>query len=147
MVDLASLKYAKGSVSKKKRIGRGQGSGTGGTSGRGHKGQRSRSGSKRRPWFEGGQMPLQRRVPKRGFTNIFKKEYQIVNLQDLEKIKKANEVTPEVLFDNGMIRKKEEQVKILGQGELKQAMNVSAHAFSKSAKEKIEKAGGKVITI
>ena len=147
MVDLASLKYAKGSVSKKKRIGRGQGSGTGGTSGRGHKGQRSRSGSKRRPWFEGGQMPLQRRLPKRGFTNIFKKEYQIVNLQDLEKINKAKEVTPEVLFDNGMIRKKEEQVKILGQGELKQAMNVSAHAFSESAKEKIEKAGGKVITI
>ena len=147
MVDLASLKYAKGSVSKKKRIGRGQGSGTGGTSGRGHKGQLSRSGSKRRPWFEGGQMPLQRRLPKRGFTNIFKKEYQIVNLQDLEKINKAKEVTPEVLFDNGMIRKKEEQVKILGQGELKQAMNVSAHAFSESAKEKIEKAGGKVITI
>jgi len=146
-VDLASLKYAKGSVSKKKRIGRGQGSGTGGTSGRGHKGQLSRSGSKRRPWFEGGQMPLQRRLPKRGFTNIFKKEYQIVNLQDLEKINKAKEVTPEVLFDNGMIRKKDEQVKILGQGELKQAMNISAHAFSESAKEKIEKAGGKVITI
>lgn len=146
-MDLASLKYAKGSVSKKKRIGRGQGSGTGGTSGRGHKGQLSRSGSKRRPWFEGGQMPLQRRLPKRGFTNIFKKEYQIVNLQDLEKINKAKEVTPEVLFDNGMIRKKDEQVKILGQGELKQAMNISAHAFSESAKEKIEKAGGKVITI
>ncbi len=91
-MDLGSLKYARGSVRKKKRIGRGQGSGSGGTSGRGENGQRSRSGSKKRAWFEGGQMPLQRRLPKRGFTNIFRKEFQLVNLRDLERIDKATEI-------------------------------------------------------
>ncbi len=146
-MDLGSLKYAPGSVKKKKRIGRGQGSGTGKTAGKGHKGQRSRSGSKIRPWFEGGQMPLQRRVPKRGFTNIFKKQFQIVNLKDLERVKKAQAITPEVLFDSGVINKKNIPVKILGEGDLKKAMDVSAHAFSVSAKEKIEKSGGKVVVL
>ena len=146
-MDLGSLKYAPGSVKKKKRIGRGQGSGTGKTAGKGHKGQRSRSGSKIRPWFEGGQMPLQRRVPKRGFTNIFKKQFQIVNLKDLDRIKKAQAITPEVLFDSGVINKKNIPVKILGEGDLKKAMDISAHAFSASAKEKIEKSGGKVVVL
>ena len=146
-MDLGSLKYAPGSVKKKKRIGRGQGSGTGKTAGKGHQGQRSRSGSKIRPWFEGGQMPLQRRVPKRGFTNIFKKQFQIVNLKDLDRIKKAQAITPEVLFDSGVINKKNIPVKILGEGDLKKAMDISAHAFSASAKEKIEKSGGKVVVL
>jgi len=146
-MDLGSLKYAPGSVRKKKRIGRGQGSGSGKTAGKGHKGQRSRSGSKIRPWFEGGQMPLQRRVPKRGFTNIFKKKFQIVNLKDLDRVEKAKAISPEVLFDSGVINKKNIPVKILGNGELKKAMDVSAHAFSASAKEKIEKSGGKVVVL
>ena len=146
-MDLGSLKYAPGSVRKKKRIGRGQGSGLGKTAGKGHKGQRSRSGSKIRPWFEGGQMPLQRRVPKRGFTNIFKKKFQVVNLKDLDRVKKAKAITPEVLFDSGMISKKNIPVKILGEGELKKAIDVSAHSFSASAKEKIEKSGGKIVLL
>lgn len=146
-MDLGTLKSAAGSVRKRKRIGRGKGSGFGGTAGRGHKGQRSRSGSKKRAWFEGGQMPLQRRLPKRGFTNIFRKEYQIVNLRDLDKLDKSADITPEVLYEAGRIRKRNSRVKILGQGELKKALNVSAHAFSASAREKIEKAGGKVIIV
>ena len=143
-MDLGSLKYAPGSVRKRKRLGRGQGSGSGGTSGRGHKGQRSRSGSKKRAWFEGGQMPLQRRLPKRGFTNIFRREFQIVNLRDLERIHKATEIDPEVLREAGLVKKKSVSIKVLGQGELKKALTISAHAFSESAKDKIEKAGGTV---
>lgn len=144
-MDLGSLKHAPGAVKQRKRIGRGQGSGYGGTSGRGHKGQRSRSGSRRRPWFEGGQMPLQRRVPKRGFTNIFKKKVEIVNLKDLDaKVKSGKDVTPKELFELGLIRKQDASVKILGDGDLKNAINISAHAFSAAAKKKIEKAGGKV---
>ncbi len=143
-MDLGSLKYAPGSVRKRRRLGRGQGSGSGGTSGRGHKGQRSRSGSKKRAWFEGGQMPLQRRLPKRGFTNIFKREFQIVNLRDLERIDKATEIDPEVLREAGLVKKKSVSIKVLGQGELKKALTISAHAFSESAKDKIEKAGGTV---
>ncbi|MFQ5602867.1 MAG: 50S ribosomal protein L15 [bacterium] len=146
-MDLGSLKYAPGSRKKRKKIGRGQGSGHGGTSGRGHKGQRSRSGSKKRAWFEGGQMPLQRRLPKRGFTNIFKKQFQIVNIKDLAKLSKTKEINPQVLFETGLISKKHISVKILGEGELNKALSISAHAFSASAKEKIEKAGGKVTTI
>jgi len=146
VIDLGSLKPNPGSVKKRKRIGRGQGSGHGGTAGRGHKGQRSRSGSKRRPWFEGGQMPLQRRVPKRGFTNIFKKEFQIVNLRQLAEMK-AKEITPEVLYEAGKIDKRNVPVKVLGDGEVKAAVSVSAHAFSASAREKIEKAGGKVTVL
>lgn len=144
-MDLGNLKHAPGAVKQRKRIGRGQGSGYGGTSGRGHKGQRSRSGSRRRPWFEGGQMPLQRRVPKRGFTNIFKKTFEIVNLKDLDaKLKTAKDITPKELFQMGLIRREDASVKILGTGEIKKAVNISAHAFSGSAKAKIEKAGGKV---
>ena len=146
-MDLGSLKYAPGSVKKKKRIGRGQGSGSGKTAGKGHKGQRSRSGSKIRPWFEGGQMPLQRRLPKHGFTNIFKKQFQIVNLKDLDRVKTAKPITPEVLFDFGVISKKNIPVKILGEGDVKKTLNVSAHAFSATAKEKIEKSGGKVVVL
>ncbi|MFQ5648352.1 MAG: 50S ribosomal protein L15 [bacterium] len=146
-MDLGSLKYAPGSVRKRKRVGRGQGSGHGGTSCRGHKGQRSRSGSTRRPWFEGGQMPLQRRVPKRGFTNIFKKEFQILNVRDLDRLKGKKEVTPEVLFESGLINKKDVPVKILGDGAITNAVEISAHAFSSSAKEKIEKVGGKVTVL
>lgn len=146
-MDLNNLKYAEGSIQKRKRVGRGQGSGHGGTSCRGHKGERSRSGSKRRPWFEGGQMPLQRRLPKRGFTNIFKQEFQIVNLKDLERVKSKKAITPEVMFESGLVGKKGVPVKILGDGEVKNAVEISAHAFSASAKEKIEKAGGKVTVL
>jgi len=146
-MDLGSLKYAPGSVRKRKRVGRGPGSGHGKTACRGHKGQRSRSGSKIRPWFEGGQMPLQRRIPKRGFTNIFKKEYQVINLKDLEGLKKIKAVTPEILFEKGLVSNKNQPVKVLGVGEVKSALDVTAHAFSAGAKEKIEKAGGKVIVI
>lgn len=143
-MDLGSLKYAPGSVRKRRRLGRGQGSGSGGTSGRGENGQRSRSGSKKRAWFEGGQMPLQRRLPKRGFTNIFRKEFQLVNVRDLERIDKTTEIGPEVLREAGLVKKKSVSIKILGQGELKKALTISAHAFSGSAKDKIEKAGGTV---
>jgi large subunit ribosomal protein L15 len=146
-MDLSSLKRSSGAVQKRKRVGRGNGSGHGGTSCRGHKGQRSRAGSKIRPWFEGGQMPLQRRIPKRGFTNIFKKDYQVVNLKSLEKLKISQPVTPDFLYDQGVINKRAVPVKILGEGEVKNAIEISAHAFSASAKEKIEKAGGKVTII
>ena len=145
-MDLGNLKYAEGARKKKKRVGRGQGSGLGKTSGRGHKGQKARTGAKSRPWFEGGQMPLQRRVPKRGFTNLFRKTYQIVNLQDLEKLNEKT-VTPEILFKARLIRKRSSMFKILGQGEVKKAMEIQAHAFSKAALEKIEAAGGKAIVL
>jgi large subunit ribosomal protein L15 len=141
-MDLAHLKYAAKSRKKKKRVGCGEGSGHGGTSTQGHKGQNARSGGGVRPWFEGGQMPLQRRLPKRGFHNLFRKEFQVVNLGDLERVEKEPQITPDVLFQNGLIRKKNEPVKILGSGELKKAIKVHAHAFSASAKERIEKAGG-----
>ena len=143
-MDLGNLQYATGSRRPKKRIGRGQGSGIGGTAGRGDKGQRSRSGSKIRPWFEGGQMPLQRRLPKRGFTNIFKKEFQLVNISDLKRAGRTSKINPEVLHKKGIIAKKNVPVKILGVGEVKSALEISAHAFSKTAKEKIESAGGRV---
>lgn len=146
-MDLGSLKYAPGSVKRRKRIGRGPGSGSGKTAGRGHKGQRSRAGSKKRAWFEGGQMPLQRRLPKRGFTNIFKKEFQILNIKELDRLEELQGVTPAVLFEKGFVSKKNVPVKILGDGELKKAVEISAHAFSASAKEKIEKAGGKVTVL
>ncbi len=146
-MDLSNLKSAPGAVRKVKRIGRGNASGHGGTSCRGHKGQRSRSGSKRRPWFEGGQMPLQRRLPKRGFTNIFRVEYQVVNLSDLDRVKRATKITPEVLYKHRIIRKKNQPVKILANGEPKKAYQISAHAFSQAAREKIEKAGGTVTVL
>ena len=139
---LDSLKPSKGSIKNKKRIGRGHGSGLGKTSGRGHKGAGQRSGNKRRAWFEGGQMPLARRLPRRGFTNIFKEEIQIVNISDLNRIEKNSEIDPVVLQENGMIKSSLKPVKILGEGDIDKKLNVTASAFSASAKNKIEKAGG-----
>ena len=139
---LVSLKPSKGSIKNKKRIGRGHGSGLGKTSGRGHKGAGQRSGNKRRAWFEGGQMPLARRLPRRGFTNIFKEEIQIVNISDLIRIEKHSEIDPVVLQENGLIRSSLKPVKILGEGDIDKKLNVTASSFSESAKNKIEKAGG-----
>ncbi len=136
---LHDLKPAPGSTRARKRLGRGRGSGTGKTSGRGHKGQKSRSGYSRRLGFEGGQMPLIRRVPKRGFTNIFRKEYAVINLRDLDGFE--GEVTPESLRDRGLVRRGR-PVKILGDGEITAAVQVKAHRFSRVAREKIEAAGG-----
>jgi large subunit ribosomal protein L15 len=143
-MDLGSLKKAARSSGKNKRIGRGQGSGTGKTAGRGHKGQRSRSGSKNRNWFEGGQMPIQRRLPKFGFYQHGKVRYQVINVQDLEKVGKESEVNPEVLKKLGLVKKSDQPIKILGDGDLQGKLNVKVHAVSKSAREKIEKAGGSV---
>jgi large subunit ribosomal protein L15 len=137
---LHELKPAPGSTRSKKRLGRGPGSGTGKTAGRGHNGQRSRSGYSQRLGFEGGQMPLVRRVPKRGFHNLFRKEYAIVNVARLAELG-ADEVTPEFLLEKGGVRKGM-PVKILGEGEIAAAMTVKAHKFSKSARSKIEAAGG-----
>ena len=143
---LSTLTPAKGSRKKTKRIGRGQGSGDGGTATKGHKGAKARSGHKFKLWFEGGQMPLTRRVPKFGFTSRNRVEKQVVNLSTLEELimKKRIEttVTPETLYNAGAISKKNEPVKILGDGELKSKLQISAHAFSKSAKTKIEAVGG-----
>ena len=145
-MDLGHLKYAEGSKKKRKRVGRGPGSGHGKTSCRGHKGQKSRSGAKSRSWFEGGQMPLQRRVPKRGFTNIFRREFQVINIGDLDRLNN-DKISPEVLLEARLIRKKNVLLKILGDGEVTKAFEVSAHAFSKSALEKLEAAGGKAIRL
>ena len=149
---LSNLRYAKGSRKKVKRIGRGQGSGHGGTATRGHKGEGARSGTHYRPWFEGGQMPLIRRIPKFGFHNPFHVEFQTVNVSSLEEYSAAGKiaggkVTPEILYTLGLVRKKAAPVKILGDGELKAKLEVSAHAFSKSAVKKIEQAGGKALTV
>lgn len=141
-MELQDLKPAAGSKENRKRVGRGTGSGLGKTSGRGHKGQHSRSGAKKRRGHEGGQMPLHRRLPKRGFTNIFKKEIQIVNLGDLSRLD-TTEVTNETLEAAGLIKKVAVPVKILGNGEVQKAFNVKAAAFSQSATSKIEAAGGK----
>ncbi len=145
---LSNLEYAEGSVKNKKRIGRGEGTGRGGTATRGMNGQRSRSGFKYRAWFEGGQMPLQRRVPKRGFTNIFKVRYEAVNVEKLQKLfddkKIKDTVNAQVLFENGVIKKIDAPFKLLGNGELKAKLNVEVKYLSKSAKEKIEAAGGSI---
>jgi large subunit ribosomal protein L15 len=143
---LSNLKFAKGSKKNKKRIGRGPGSGHGKTASRGMNGQLSRSGAKKKAWFEGGQMPLQRRIPKFGFTNIFKVNYQVVNIQDLQKLADAKEkiVNTEVLRKYGLVKKKNQPVKILGSGELKSKLQVEVNAFSKSAQVKIESAGGSI---
>ncbi len=140
-MNLSNVRAPKKSSEKRKRVGRGMGSGMGKTSTRGHKGQRSRSGSRMMRGFEGGQMPLHRRMPKRGFTNIFRKEYSIVNLEALVALGETT-ITPDVLRKAGVIKTKH-PVKILGDGELKAALTVHAHKFSKSAQEKITKAGGK----
>ena len=148
MMRLEDLKPTPGAVRERKRVGRGPGSGLGKTSGRGHKGQKSRGKSKVEPWFEGGQTPLQRRLPKRGFKNFAKKYYAVVNIRTLEeKFNEGEEVTPEVLLEKGIIKKLLDGVKILGDGELTKPLKVKAHAFSKSAKEKIEKVGGKAEVI
>ena len=145
-MDLSNLKPAKGSTKNKKRIGRGQGSGTGGTSTKGHKGQKSRSGYSRKKGFEGGQMPLQRRVPKFGFININRKEYKGINLSTLQELADARKITDidvDLLIEAGLVRKNS-LVKILGNGELKTKLNVKAHAFSKSAVTAIEAVEGTV---
>jgi large subunit ribosomal protein L15 len=142
-LSLNNLHPAKGSTHKKKRVGRGPGSGLGKTSGRGHKGQKSRSGYSSRPGFEGGQMPLQRRLPKRGFTNIFKKQWVEVSLAKIEEnFSAGDEITPEILHRRGLIKKAKHDLVILGTGEISKAFKISSHRFTKTAKEKIEKAGG-----
>jgi large subunit ribosomal protein L15 len=137
---LHDLSPAKGSKHSRKRVGRGPGSGLGKTSGRGEKGQKSRTGYSSRPGFEGGQMPLVRRVPKRGFTNIWKTEYSVVNLSQLAELE--GDVTPEVLREHGLVRSGK-KVKVLGDGEIGKPLRVVADKFSKSAREKIEAAGGR----
>jgi large subunit ribosomal protein L15 len=143
MMKLDDLKPATGSNKKRKRIGRGDGSGHGKTSGRGHKGQGARSGGNTKPGFEGGQMPLQRRLPKRGFHNPFRIEMSVVNLGQIDALPAGAEVTPEVLIEHGYVSGKRRRVKILGDGSLSKALTVKAHGFSAKAKEKIEAAGGK----
>jgi len=145
-MDLGSLKYNDGARHKKKRVGRGEGSGRGVTAGRGNKGQLSRGGSGRRAWFEGGQMPLQRRLPKFGFVNIHKKTFQVVNVGDLEKVAGEKEITRDLLREKGLISKRNVPVKILGNGELKSKVQVRVDAVSKAAREKIEKLGG-IVTL
>ena len=147
-IGLSGLRPAKGSTHKKKRVGRGPGSGLGKTAARGEKGQKSRSGFSRTPGFEGGQMPLYRRLPKRGFTNIFKKRWLEVSLAALDKHFKADEeVTPELLHERGLIKKAKHDVVVLGNGELSKPLRISAHRFTKSAREKIGKAGGSIVEI
>lgn len=149
---LSNLKYAKGSRKNNKRVGRGEGSGHGGQSTRGRNGQLSRSGAKHKAWFEGGQMPLQRRVPKFGFTNIFKVEYQLVNLNTLQKLSDKKLITNQLLNAEemkklGLISSTKKPVKLLGKGDLKAKIKIEVNAFSKSAQEKVEAAGGTVTKI
>ena len=146
-MDLSSLPCSYGKKRKTKRVGRGPGSGHGKTSCRGHKGQKARSGGNVRKGFEGGQMPLQRRLPKRGFTNIFRKEYAIINLNDLEDLKDKNEVTPEILLQERKIRKIKSGLKVLGEGSLSKPLTIHAHKFSQSAVKKIEEAGGRAVVL
>lgn len=143
---LSELKPAPGSRKKAKRIGRGVGSGHGKTSCRGHKGQGSRSGGGVPSWFEGGQMPIQRRLPKRGFTNIFRINYNIINLKDLDKIKSNDPITLEFLREKRIV-KRNEPIKVLGEGKLTKPVTVHAKKFSKSAIKKIEEAGGKAVVV
>ncbi|QBO58046.1 50S ribosomal protein L15 [Chryseobacterium salivictor] len=148
-MNLNNIRPAAGSTHSTKRIGRGQGSGKGGTAGKGHNGQQARAGYSQKIGFEGGQMPLQRRLPKFGFTNINRKEYRGINVDTLQLLadtKNITEITQEVLVANGLA-KKSEIVKIMGRGELKAGISISAHKFTKSAEEAIAKAGGKAITL
>jgi large subunit ribosomal protein L15 len=144
---LHELKPPAGSRQRRKVVGRGPGSGHGQTSGRGEKGQKARSGGGSQPWFEGGQLPLHRRVPKRGFTNIFRKEYAILNVKDLERFEAGTTVTPATLSEAGLVRTATAPVKILGEGTLSKALVVSAHAFSEGAAAKIRAAGGSLEVI
>lgn len=142
------LKPAPGSKTSPKRVGRGIGSGLGKTAGKGHKGQKARSGGGKGPYFEGGQTPLQRRLPKRGFSNaVFRRVYAEVNIEDLNRFAPDSVITPELLRESGLVKQMYDGVKILGNGELRHALTVRAHGFSKSAAAKIEKAGGKVEVI
>ena len=144
---IGTLRPPSGAHKRPKRIGQGMGSGHGKTATRGSKGQRSRSGMRMRPGFEGGQMPLHRRLPKRGFTNIFKKQFAIVNLGDLEGFDPKEKVTPELLVQRGLVGRLRDGLKVLGGGELSAPLQIAAHHFSKSAEEKILKAGGKAEVI
>lgn len=144
---LHELSSATGSRKERKRVGRGTSSGTGKTSGRGHKGQNSRSGGGVRPGFEGGQNPLYRRLPKRGFVNPTRKEYAVVNIEDLNSFAEGTEVTPEFLVNNGVVKNTKSGIKILGNGEVTVKLTVKANKFSQSAVEKIEAAGGKTEVI
>lgn len=150
-MNLHSLKYAAGSRKNRKRVGRGQGSGYGETASKGVKGARSRSGDIQRPWFEGGQMPIQRRLPKFGFTNRQRVEYVVINLHAVSALAElgvlTNDITPEVLYHVGLVSKKNIKIKILGDGNISKAFKFSAHAFSASAKSKIEAAGGSVTVL
>lgn len=141
---LHRLSPAKGANRKRKRVGRGPGSGTGKTAGKGHKGQKSRSGYSRRPGFEGGQMPLYRRLPKRGFHNIFAKRWVIVNVGDLNRLEEGAAVSAETLVEKGVVKKVYDGLRVLGQGKLDKKLTVRAHHFSESARKKIEAAGGSV---
>jgi large subunit ribosomal protein L15 len=141
---LGELKSAKGTKKKRKRVGCGSGSGHGKTSCRGENGQKSRSGASIPAWFEGGQMPLQRRVPKRGFYNRFKTHYQVVNVKDLDRFPENAEINMDSLLEKGLVKKVRLPVKLLGNGELKQPVTIVVHACSKKAKEVVEKAGGEV---
>jgi large subunit ribosomal protein L15 len=145
---LEDLKPQPGAKKNQKRVGRGVGSGHGKTATKGHKGQKARSGGVKPAGFEGGQMPLQRRIPKRGFTNIFRKEYAVVNLTDLDVASAGGTViTPETMHQNGLIKSMKAEVKVLGMGELKKGVTIRAHKFSKTAVEKIVAAGGKAEVI
>ena len=145
---LNELKYNEGSKKDIKRLGRGSSSGTGKTSGRGENGQKKRSGGKVRVGFEGGQLPLYRRLPKRGFSNaMFKTRYAVINVSDLNRFEEGTEITPELLFEMGIIKKQLSGIKVLGNGKLEKKLTVRAHVFSSTAKEKIEKAGGKAEVI
>ena len=143
-IAINTLKPARGAVRKSKRVGRGIGSGHGKTATRGYKGQKSRSGSSVRPGFEGGQMPLHRRLPKRGFHNIFRREYALVNLKSLSVFDAGAKIDPRVLREKGIVKNLRGGLKVLGDGDLDKAIHVSAHKFSRSAVEKIQKAGGSV---
>ena len=143
MTDLSNLRRPDGAHRDRKRLGRGPGSGIGKTSGKGHKGHKARTGGGTHPWFEGGQMPLQRRVPKRGFTNASRVVYEIVNLRELARVE-ADEITPEVLAAHGLVHPRKGPVKVLGDGAIERKVTVRAHAVSASARAKIEAAGGTV---
>ncbi|WP_457574924.1 50S ribosomal protein L15 [Desulfolithobacter sp.] len=144
MLKLNTLSPSEGARKNKKRVGRGQGSGLGKTAGRGHKGARSRSGYSSKPGFEGGQMPLHRRLPKRGFTNIFKKEYTLVSLSDLDRFDAGSVVNRQALLDAGVIKKKDTLIKVLANGEITRAITLEVDKISGSARAKIEAAGGTV---
>ena len=141
---LEDLAPTPGAKKTRKRVGRGSGSGLGKTAGKGAKGQKARSGGGTPPWFEGGQMPLQRRIPKRGFTNIFKKTYAIINLRDLEQFAAGSEIGPEQLRQTGLVKKVRDGIKLLAQGDIAKALTVRVHEASVTAKSKIEAAGGRV---